>query len=554
MKGTHMRLSFGLTTVYDDAEFTLGEGDKAGIVGVNGAGKTTLFRVILGEIPLDSGSVSIGRARLGYLPQEIALDDETRTVWEYLLSGRPIRRLEEELEEIYKALETAEGDAQAALLREMQRKQEALDAADPYGAEDELLALAGGMRIDPDLFGRPMRTLSGGQKSKMAFARLLFSRADVLLLDEPTNHLDETTRDFVIQYLKHYRGSVLIISHDVDFLNQIIHKIVFLNKVTHKIAVYDGNYDTYRQKYEEEKRVRALQAVHQQKEIKKLADFVQKAKQASQTNHALKRMGEERALRLEKKRKELIPQEPAYGRVKMDLRPRQEGGAVPLEADRVGFHYPQSPLLYRSLSFLLHGKERFLVVGENGVGKSTLLKLVVRILTPTRGAIVYHPKTDIAYYAQELETLDPEKTVLENVDDGTHTERELRRILANFLFRGADVYKKAAVLSPGEKARVALCQLLLRRANLLVLDEPTNHLDPDTQEILGRNFRGFDGTILAVSHNPAFAGQIGISRMLILPEGRIEPYSEALLHYYYEKNTPEEWKKKWAGWRPHHFE
>lgn len=554
MKGTHMCLSFGLTPVYDDAEFTLGGKDKAGIVGVNGAGKSTLFRVLLGEVALDSGSVSVGRARLGYLPQEISLEDETRTVWEYLLSGRPIRQLEAELEDIYKALETADGDAQTALLRQMQAAQEALDAASPYDAEDELLTLAEDMRIDPDLFDRPMRTLSGGQKSKMAFARLLFSRADVLLLDEPTNHLDETTRDFVIRYLKNYRGAVLIISHDADFLNRIIHKVVFINKATHKIAVYDGNYDTYRQKYEEEKRTRALAVVRQQKEIKKLADFVQKAKQASQTNHALKRMGEERALRLEKKRKELIPPEPAYGHVKMDLRPRQEGGTVPLEADGVGFHYPRSPLLYRDLSFLLHGKERFLVVGENGVGKSTLLKLVMKLLTPVRGTITYHPKTDIAYYAQELETLDPAKTVLENVDDGAHTEWELRRILSNFLFRGADVQKKAAVLSPGEKARVALCQLLLRRANLLVLDEPTNHLDPDTQEIMGRNFRGFDGTILAVSHNPAFADQIGISRMLILPEGRIAPYSEALLHYYYEKNTPEAWKKKWANWRPHHFE
>lgn len=555
MKGSHMNLSFGTELIYEDAGFQLEGTDKAGIVGVNGAGKTTLFRLLLGEIALDSGTISAGRARLGYLPQEIAVEDESLTGRDYMFSGRPIRRLEAELETIYRKLETAEGDEQAALLREMQRKQEALDAASPYDAEDELLALAADMRIGADLLDRPLRELSGGQKSKLAFARVLFSRADVLLLDEPTNHLDASTRDFVTAYLRNYRGAVLIISHDVEFLNRIVHKIVFINKATHKIAVYDGNYDTYRQKYEEEKRLRTLQIIQQHREIRKLADFVQRAKQASQTNHALKRMGQERALRLEKKKKELIREEPAYGRVKMEIRPRREGGAVPLEADRLSFHYPKRPLLYRDLSFLLHGKERFLVVGENGVGKSTLLKLLVGLLTPTRGTVRFHPKTDLAYYAQELEELDPEATVMENAAaGGDFAEWELRRVLANFLFRGDDVYKKASVLSPGEKARTALCRILLRRANLLLLDEPTNHLDPDTQTVIGQNFRTFDGTILVVSHNPAFAEQIGISRMLILPEGRIEPYSAALLHYYYEKNTPEEWKRKWADWKPRRFE
>lgn len=555
MKGSHMELSFGTEPIYEDAGFQLEGTDKVGIVGANGAGKTTLFRLLLGEITLDAGTISAGRARLGYLPQEITLEEETLTGREYIFSGRPIRKLEAELRAIYRKLETAEGAEQAALLRDMQQKQEALDAASTYDAEDELLALAADMHIGTDLLDRPVRELSGGQKSKLAFARVLFSRADVLLLDEPTNHLDASTRDFVTAYLRNYRGAVLLISHDVEFLNRIVHKILFINKATHKIAVYDGNYDTYRQKYEEAKRLRTLQIVQQHREIRKLTDFVQRAKQASQTNHALKRMGQERALRLEKKKKELLREEPVYGRVKMDIRPRRAGGAVPLEADRVSFHYPKRPLLYRDLSFLIHGKERFLVVGENGVGKSTLLKLLVGELAPTRGEVRLHPKTDLAYYAQELEELDPEATVMENAAaGGDFTERELRGVLANFLFRGDAVYKKAAVLSPGEKARAALCRILLRRANLLLLDEPTNHLDPDTQVVIGRNFRTFDGTILVVSHNPAFAEQIGISRMLILPEGRIEPYSAALLQYYYEKNTPEEWKRKWADWRPRRFE
>lgn len=544
MKGSHMNLSFGLETIYEDAEFQLHGRDKVGIVGVNGAGKTTLFRLLLGELELDSGTISIGNARVGYLPQEIVLDDEAMTVWDYLFDGRPIRQINAELEQIYQELETAPAEKQQTLLDRMGVLQERLDYFDQYEAEDILLTLIEDMQIDPDLLDRRMEELSGGQKSKMAFARVLFSKPEILCLDEPTNHLDVTTKDFVTGYLKNYRGMVLIISHDVDFLNQIINKVLFINKVTHKISVYEGDYSTYQKKRAEEQRLRERVIVQQEKEIKQLSDFVQRAKQASQTNHALKRMGQERELRLEKKRSQLKQRERPYRRVKMDIRPKREGAMIPLEVENLTFHYPGQSLLYNGLSFQLKGRERFLVVGENGVGKSTLLKLIVEQLTPETGRIRYNPKTDIAYYAQELEQIDPEKTVLQNVETDGYTEWQLRSILGNFLFYEEDVNKKAAVLSPGEKARIALCKILLQKANLLVLDEPTNHLDPETQAIIGGNFNLFEGTILVVSHNPSFVEQIGISRMLILPSGRIENYSRELLEYYYELNTPEE-EKYW---------
>lgn len=536
MRGTNMNLSFGMDIIFKDAEFNIEKHDKVGVVGVNGAGKTTLFRVLLQEQELDSGQLSLDKARIGYLPQEIILNDNDITVWDYLLEGRPIRKLEAELNKIYDALAT-ESKEQQTLLYKMAELQERLEYYDYHIAEEILLGIIESMEIESEILDMRLNNLSGGQKSKIAFAQILYSNPEILLLDEPTNHLDISTRTFVTTYLKNYKGMILIISHDVDFLNEIINKVIFINKVTHKISVYEGDYHTYKQKYAQEQRLRENFIVQQEKEIKELTGFVQKARQASQTNHHLKRMGKERAARLEKKRTELQVRDRVYKRVKMDIRPTREGAKVPLEVENLTFGYPNQSRLYQNLSFALQEKERFLVVGENGVGKSTLLKLLMGILSPEQGRIRYNPKTDIAYYAQELELLDQDKRILENVELSNYSEWKLRTILSNFLFYDEDVFKKINTLSPGEKARIALCKVLLQKANLLVLDEPTNHLDPETQAIIGGNFNVYPGTIIVVSHNPSFVEQIGISRMLILPSGRIEPYSRELLEYYYELNT-----------------
>lgn len=540
MKGTKINLSYGSEVIYEDADFHIDTHEKVGIVGVNGAGKTTLFHVLMREQELDSGSISTGNARIGYLPQEIVMEDESCTVLAYLSGGRPIGKLETELHQIYKKLEDAGDKEQAPLLNQMEKLQSRLEAFDYYEAESILLHIIDRMGIDADLLDMPLNQLSGGQKSKIAFARVLYSKSDILLLDEPTNHLDATAKEFVTDFLKNYKGMVLIISHDVSFLNQIISKILFINKATHKISVYDGNYDTYKQKYALEQRLREQTIVQEEKEIRELEEFVRRANQASRTNHALKRMGQERALRLEKRRGSRQTRDRIYKQVKMDIRPMREGSPLPLKVENLSFHYPNQPPLYHDLSFHINGKERFLVVGENGVGKSTLLKLIMGILSPDRGNICFHPKTDVAYYAQELEQLDLEKTILENVWTDGYMVKQLRSVLSNFLFYADDIQKKAQVLSPGEKARIALCKVLLQRANFLVLDEPTNHLDPETQSIIGKNFQLFEGTIMVVSHNPWFVEQIGINRVLILPSGRVVDYSRELLEYYYGLNTEEE--------------
>lgn len=532
-----MCLSFGTEVIYDDAEFQTSDSDKVGIVGVNGSGKTTLFKVILNELELDSGSISMGNVRIGNLPQEICFEDNHTKVWDYLFDARPIKKLEAELNDIYDKLATATEAEQDALLAQMTKIQLNLDKLDVYNAENILLQLIDNMKIDSTMLDTELGNLSGGQKSKVAFAHVLFSDPQILLLDEPTNHLDMTTKEFVTSYLKNYKGNVLVISHDIDFLNAFVTKILFIDKVTHKISSYDGNYKVFKRKYAQEKLLKELRIVQQEQEIKKLADFVQKANQASRTNHNIKRMGQDREIKLAKKLSELETRDRIYKHVKIKLEPKRESAKVPLEVVDLTFHYDNQPKLYDKLSFSLSGNERFLIVGENGVGKSTLLKLLMGILTPDNGTIKFNQKTDIAYYAQELELLDETKSIIENTDCDSYNDVQKRNVLGNFLFQGDAVFKKVALLSPGEKARIALCKLMLMRANLLILDEPTNHLDPDTQAIIGENFKDYVGTIMVVSHNPDFVEQVGITRMLVLPDGKIVDYSRELLAYYYILNT-----------------
>ena len=532
MKGTNLNLSFGLEKIYEDASFHINDFDKVGLVGVNGAGKTTLFKVILKELEPDSGKIEIINKRVGYLPQEIIIEDKDISVFDYLLSARPIKKLNDEIIKLYTDISDKDEKEQDKIMKRISKIQSLLEYYDCYNYENILLELINNMHINPDILDSKLISLSGGQKSKVAFARVLFSKPEILLLDEPTNHLDLSTMSFITNYLSNYKGMVLIISHDVEFLNKIVNKILYINKTTHKISLYEGNYNTYKIKREKELEIQSKLIDKQEREIKELEAFIDKAKKASQTNHNLKRMGKDREIKLNKKIANLNVREKKYSLVKLNIKPNQESGKIPLKIDNLTFNYPNKELLYRNLSFMINRHERFLIVGENGVGKSTLLKLIIGKLSPIKGNISYGIKTDIAYYAQELELLDDHKTILENVDTKEYGEKELRTILGSFLFHGDDVFKKISVLSPGEKARVALCKIMLQKANLLLLDEPTNHLDPETQKVIAENFKNYQGTIIMVSHNPTFIKNIDINRILLLPLGKIVNYSEEILTTY----------------------
>lgn len=337
----------------------------------------------------------------------------------------------------------------------------------------------------------------------------------------------------------------MIISHDVEFLDTITNKTLFVNKTTHKMKVYHGNYSEFRRQYAEELTEQDRRVTEQEREIKRIQEFVERARAAKRSNTALIRQGKVREKVLDRKLAELEVREQVYQKVELNIAPTKPSGKVPLEVQNLTFHYPNKPILYEKLSFMLTRGEKFLVVGENGIGKSTLLKLIIGELQPDAGSIIFSQNTTIAYYAQEFEILDERETILDNVKTYDFTETEIRSVLANFLFHDDDVYKKVGVLSPGEKARVALCKILTKRANLIILDEPTNHFDPETQKIIGENFKDYPGTIIVVSHSPSFVEQIGITRMLILPthapdqpaQAIIKNYSRELLEYYYYLNS-----------------
>ncbi len=549
MRASHLHLAYGTKIIYDDCDFNLENHDKVGVVGVNGAGKTTLFRIILGEQQLDSGKIDLPKHRLGYLPQEITTPPEhdAMTVWEYVAAGRPVDDLQEQLNAEYEKL--AKYPDSQAILERINQLQDAIDSYDMANFDYELLRILEKMQL-ADLMNHKMSDLSGGQKSKVAFARVLFENASLLLLDEPTNHLDVGTRKFVANFLRNYQGTVLVISHDVDFLNEVTNKTLFVNKSTHKIKVYRGNYNDFRRQYAEEKAAEDARITEQEREIKRLSEFVARARAAKRSNTALIGMGHQREKVLAKKLAELGTREQEYARVAMTITPAKTSGKTPLEVQNLSFGYPGEALLHDRLSFSLTRGEKFLIVGENGAGKSTLLKLIVGELQPQSGSVILSQNTTIAYYAQELEILDERRTILENINNHDFSDTELRSMLSNFLFYGDDIFKKVAVLSPGEKARVALCKILLQRANLVILDEPTNHFDPDTQKIIGENLKNYTGTIIMVSHNPAFVEQVGITRMLIVPSRQqsastsqkpqlavIKNYSRELLEYYYYLNS-----------------
>lgn len=531
MKIENLNLSFGTQTIFEDLNISFESTDKVGIVGVNGAGKTTLFRLIMKEIEPASGTISV-RDKIGYLPQIITDEylNSDISVFDYLLTGRPIKELQDELTNLYTKISTEENQKQLnKLMKQITKIEDELNYYDVYKAENILLKIITGMNIDENLLDLKLKNLSGGQKSKVAFARLLYSKPEILLLDEPTNHLDLDTKEYITNYLKNYKGLILIISHDTAFLDEITNKTLVINKISHKVQIYPGNYSKYLKIKQNIDLARQRLYDKQVKEEEKLKDIIRRYIGG---NEKKANIAKDRIKKLEKLEKEkiVLEKQNKYARFKMEI--EYKSYLVPISCKNLTFGYNEEELLYENLSFDLTRGEKLLIVGENGIGKTTLLKLIMNILKPLEGEIIISPKTKIGYYAQEHEILKKDKTIKDNFNDSGLTEYELRRFLGSFLFTGEDIFKKVENLSPGERARISLAKIALTKANTLLLDEPTNHLDPMTSIIIADTFKDYEGTMLVVSHNLEFVDNLNINRMLLLPSGKIIDYDKEIVMHY----------------------
>ena len=538
MKIENLYMSFDTQEIFNNISFQINSNDKVGIVGVNGAGKSTLLNIILGNIKPDSGTIKLNTSiKVGYLPQVIMEETESKdqTVFEYLLEGRPIKKLKKELDKLYETISNIQNDNELKkYYKKINRINELLEYYDEYNAESTLLKIISGMKINDDLLDIKLKDISGGQKSKVAFAKVLYSNPEILLLDEPTNHLDLDTKDYIIQYLKKYHGIILVISHDIDFLNEVINKTLYVDKIKHDVVIYNGNYEKY-QKIKEERDLAKKRLYEKQiKEEEKLKNIISKYIGG---NEKKANVAKDRIKKLERLQKEKVELEKKNKYARFNIKINYPSYSIPIKCNNLTFGYDENNLLYENLNFDLSRGEKLLIVGENGIGKTTLLKLIMGFLTPLEGTIQITDKTQIAYYAQEHEILENDKTILENFSNYGLADYEIRRILGSFLFSGDDIYKNVQVLSPGERSRVALAKISLSGANTLLLDEPTNHLDPMTQQIIADTFKNYEGTMLVVSHNLDFVDNLGIKRMLLLPSGKVVYYDrEIVMHYEMEED------------------
>lgn len=533
MKIENLCMSFGTQVIFDNVSFQINNNDKVGIIGVNGAGKSTLFNILLGNLTPDSGNITLDtKINLGYLPQVIMEDasSEDETVFDYLLEGRPIKKLKEELTNLYDIMANTQNEYELKkYYKKINRINELLEYYDEYNAESILLKIISGMQIDDNLLDLKLKNISGGQKSKVAFAKLLYSNPEIMLLDEPTNHLDLDAKDYIINYLKNYHGIILVISHDVEFLNAVTKKTLYVDKMKHNIEIYNGNYEKYMKIKSERDLAKQRLYEKQQREEEKLKGIIAKYIRG---NEKKANIAKDRIKKLEKLETQKIELEKKNKYTKFNMKINRPSYSIPIKCNNLTFGYDEENLLYENLNFDLTRGEKLLVVGENGIGKTTLLRLIMGYLTPIEGSIEITDKTDIAYYAQEHEILDNNKTILENFANFGLVDYEIRRMLGSFLFSGDDIFKKVEVLSPGERSRVALAKISLTGANTLLLDEPTNHLDPMTQLIISETFKNYEGTMLVVSHNLDFVDNLNINRMLLLPSGRITYYDRDIVMHY----------------------
>jgi ATP-binding cassette, subfamily F, member 3 len=499
---SNLTKTYGGQVLYQNGSFFIGPGEKVGLVGPNGAGKTSLFRLMIGEERADAGQISMpDRLRLSYFSQSVG-EMRGRSVLEEVIHGNPrLGYLKTEISKIEHALE--QGEYSDEMLEKLGDYQTEFEKLGGYEIEHKAAEVLTGLGIMPDEHQRPVENFSGGWKMRVALAKVLAQNPEFILMDEPTNYLDVESIIWLEEWIRGFKGSIFMTSHDRDFMNGIVKKIVEVNHKT--ITVYSGNYDFY----EKERNIRREQLVasHSRQEamLQKEEEFI--AKFAARASHAAQ--VQSRVKKLDKiDRIELPPEEQTIN-FEFPKPPRSGNDVVKIEDLKKIWHTPEGKekLVFSNVTGVVQRLERLAVVGVNGAGKSTLLKIIAGLTEATSGHATLGANVLVGYFSQySLDVLDPQKTVFDEVRNrvGDKSDGYIRNLLAAFLFRGDDVEKKVSVLSGGEKSRLILACILSSPVNLLILDEPTNHLDIRSREVLMEALKGFDGTILIVSHDRHF--------------------------------------------------
>jgi len=517
-----LSVEVGGRTTLTGATFTLRAGEKVGLVGRNGAGKTSLLKVLGGEQPPSGGTLH-HTGGLGYLPQDPRPKGagSQATGLSHILSGRGLDKAAERLEELRVALEHDPSDK--AITR-FSRAEEEYFAADGYAADAQVRKLAAGLGLSADRVDLPLSTLSGGERRRIELARILYGGSDVLLLDEPTNHLDTDAKAWLMGFLASYRGALLVVSHDLHLLDKAITRILHLDEGT--LVEYKGTYSQYREARARDEERSAKVAGRQQAEIRRLSDLADSMRHQTARRARAAKSLDRRAETLKSTAVAGPTRERKYN-VRLPDPPRS--GRIVLEGIGLTKAYGPEPV-FEDIDLTLERGRRLLVMGLNGAGKTSLLRVLASAAEPTAGEVRTGLGVSVGYYAQEHEGIRPGVSVLDHMREHANApDVELRALLGMFGLVGEVAYQDAGTLSGGEKTKLAVAQLVAGRHNLLLLDEPTNNLDPPSREAIGQALAGWPGTMVVVSHDAAFVSEIAADDALLLPEGTFQRWSDDLI-------------------------